>query len=929
MLRLISKFSLALSFCCLISFYSFSQSEEGSFIIDDHYRGLNQSDGIHFEIISDQNGLISAAHNQGVFQYDGATWDYYHTPTAAISLANDKENTLYVGCANGFGKLGWVDYNIDYIPIYNSDSTSELFFQTKYNDSKVYFLSEKSLFIYDISKQEIKKTFKDKFVNLFILDNKVYVNTEEKTFLILDNELQEITGIKDNLKIAKSLDMNGKDSVSLVLNEEGMLYNKTKGEKYLPLGVNSLIDTLGLIITDIQKVNDSLLVASTLDKGCAFINLKSNDVELLDQSRGLADNEVFAIHVDKEGGVWVSHEQGLSRVLVSFPAKSYSHLPGIHGNLTSVQRLNNKLWLTSNSGVYYFDRDTTFTNKVYYVVKNRKKKSRRRSRKRKVVAKSKPQPTATQPKKEEKKKKKRGIFSRLFNKKKSRLAEEQGGSSKTKSTSQKEQPKSKPGFFRKLFSKIAPSEKNATTKVKGGLQKDKIYIRKTMKIPVGVTSLYKKVQGSGGKCRELLAFNDEILGVSTSGLFEIEGNSARLVIDEPLNDAIHLKGTNQVLLLTYNQKIKLFELKDKVWIEQKSFDPSDIVKAMHQDDEGNVWLVGSSSIFQLKIEEEIIVENEYQIQNQRFDHVLMTNMGETMFFINTQGFFYLDKNANQIKLYEKWMTTIGKPVNYFKDSNGIVWVFNGKMWFEISKGGVITTHQYFNLFPKLKMITYDSTVDKYWLITGKNKLLAFDHTAEKIDSAAHSLFLKKIKVVDGILHSKGKLLINHDNTYLSFEMSKPDYLGTLKTEYRYKLVGMNDQWSDWTNNSRIDFSYLQPDSYTLYVQSRDSFGHIEDAEPVSFRVKTPYWETPWFYALEISLFAFLIFLSSKLKSTERNRFLKGALSVLTIVLIIEFLQSSMSSVLNIKSTPVVSFLVDVGTALMVFPVEKLLHKFLR
>ena len=161
-------------------------------------------------------------------------------------------------------------------------------------------------------------------------------------------------------------------------------------------------------------------------------------------------------------------------------------------------------------------------------------------------------------------------------------------------------------------------------------------------------------------------------------------------------------------------------------------------------------------------------------------------------------------------------------------------------------------------------------------------------------------------------------------------MSKPDYLGLLNTEYIYKLEGMNNNWSEWSNNSKIDFSFLQPGKYTLYVKSRDSFGHVEEASPITFRVKTPYWQTPWFYALQVILFGSLVILSSKLKQTNRRiSLVKSALTILTLVLIIEFLQSALAAYLNVKSTPVIDFLIDVGTALVVFPVERFLRNLMK
>ena len=931
MSRVTSLLYSVLIVCILFPLVSYSQ--KGSFIIDDHYRTSDHSDGIHFEVISDNNGLISAAHNQGIYQYDGTIWDFYHTPTAAISLANDAENTLYIGCVNGFGKLDWVDFKIEYIPIYESDSTPELFFQTASTGDEVFFLSEKSMFIYNISEGKTTKRFKDRFLNFFELDDAVYVNTEDRTYQIGKDELQPVELSNDDIKIARVIPQKrGKSSI--VLDFEGKLY-RYEGKQFTPFVINEKVDELALAITDVQMVNDTLLAASTLDEGCAFLNIKSNEVEILDHSKGLADNEIFAIHTDVGGGLWVSHEHGLSRILASFPARSYSHLPGINGNLLSVQRTEKRLWLTSSSGIFYFDQDTAFRNKVYYIVKDAKPSAT--VFKKPINGTSRKRVNAVEAEKETVKeeiasssgdtKKEKGFFNRLLGKKKNKLEEQKPTKQTTNVDDQKKDQR--PGFLKKLFSKKddITNDENTTDKVSGKLQKDKIYIRKTRKIPIGITYKYSKVHGSAGKTKELIDFNDKLLAISTSGLFEVYDDSAHLVIDEPIDEAIHLKGTNDILVLTYDQRIKLFELSGNIWIEKTAFDPNDIIKDIYQDEEGNVWLAGSSEIFKVQVEGgHITVKNEYKIDNYRFDNILMTSISDTTFFINTQGYFYLDKSVDKLMPYKKWMDKIGRPNNYFKDSHNFLWIYNGKTWFEISEIGSVVTHPYFGLFPGLRMITYDQLLDKYWLITGKNQLLAFDHTAESIDSTLHPLFLKKIKALNGVLQTGGKLMINYDNTYLSFEMSKPDYLGLLNTEYKYKLEGMNNNWSEWSNVNKIDFSFLQPGKYTLYVQSRDSFGNIENADPISFTVRTPYWQTPWFYALQVLVFGSLVVLSSRLnQSSTRNRILKSALTILTLVLIIEFLQSAMAAYVNIKSTPVVDFLIDVGTALLVFPVERFLR----
>ena len=81
-----------------------------------------------------------------------------------------------------------------------------------------------------------------------------------------------------------------------------------------------------------------------------------------------------------------------------------------------------------------------------------------------------------------------------------------------------------------------------------------------------------------------------------------------------------------------------------------------IIKDIYQDESGNIWLAGSSEIFKVMVEAgEVLVKNEYKIDNYRFDNILMTSINDTTFFINTQGYFYLDKSVDRLMPYKKWM----------------------------------------------------------------------------------------------------------------------------------------------------------------------------------------------------------------------------------------------------------------------------------
>ena len=255
-----------------------------------------------------------------------------------------------------------------------------------------------------------------------------------------------------------------------------------------------------------------------------------------------------------------------------------------------------------------------------------------------------------------------------------------------------------------------------------------------------------------------------------------------------------------------------------------------------------------------------------------------------------------------------------------------VWVFNGKIWSHLKQDGSIETLEYLGLFPDLRAISIDQASGKLWLITQENDILKYDPT-KKGGMESFNFFLKRVSNEGGDLDQSKKFTLSYDENFLNIELSKPDFLGLLNPEFQYKLKGLHADWSEWTRSKSIDFSFLPEGSYALNVRSRDAFGRIEEGEVLSFSVKPPYWQTPWFYAIQILFFGGLVYYSTKLnQDSSKNRLLRSGLTLLTLVLIIEFLQSAIGSLFSFKSTPVADFLLDAIIAFMIFPLERLLRE---
>lgn len=224
-------------------------------------------------------------------------------------------------------------------------------------------------------------------------------------------------------------------------------------------------------------------------------------------------------------------------------------------------------------------------------------------------------------------------------------------------------------------------------------------------------------------------------------------------------------------------------------------------------------------------------------------------------------------------------------------------------------------------------MTTDAYGENLWLITGNNELVYFNTSRILPVETTYPLLLKWIEQNNTSFTRASFLRLDQDNNSVRVEVVKPDYIGGHAVEYRYQMSGLNDNWSGWSvSNNRIDFPYLPPGDYSLAVQSKDMFGRVNDMEPVRIRVLPPYWKRPWFYALEFAVFTLLVFASFRL--SNRYRFVSRVLSLLSIIILIEFIQTIAGSTFATGGGPVVEFVIQVGIAFVILPVEGFLRRFM-
>ncbi|MEM7503503.1 MAG: sigma 54-interacting transcriptional regulator [Pseudomonadota bacterium] len=117
--------------------------------------------------------------------------------------------------------------------------------------------------------------------------------------------------------------------------------------------------------------------------------------------------------------------------------------------------------------------------------------------------------------------------------------------------------------------------------------------------------------------------------------------------------------------------------------------------------------------------------------------------------------------------------------------------------------------------------------------------------------------------------------LDHEQRIVRFEYAALDYAAPSNNRFRYRLVGLDDEWVDAGNDRQVTYTNLPPGDYAfnLHAMNNDGVWSVHPAT-VGFSMRPAPWRTTWAYlsyALCLSLISFLaIRARNKRRAVERH-----------------------------------------------------------
>ena len=335
----------------------------------EEYKGGTQN----WDIDQDNNGNLYFANNNGLLQFDGASWrNYPISNTSAVrSLKIDqKTGRIFVG---GYNEFGYFKSNPDgelfYFSLTNlidQITNIDLIWKIHLYNDEVIFQSFENAYIFKDNHIKLLEA-PNLFQFSFIVHNTLYFQDTSLGLLTYRNgELYPLKGttVLNEVEIWGMFSMSDNKLLIATLEKGLFIY---ENEKLTPWNTeaNDFIkknSSLGGIILE----KEFILLNSVLN-GIIICDLQGNIVQHINYNKGLQNNTVLSAFMDHQKNLWLGLDNGITFINKNSPFSYFGYSYQLSTVYASVPH-KGYIYAATNQGVFYKKLNGSFKDDHFKLV---------------------------------------------------------------------------------------------------------------------------------------------------------------------------------------------------------------------------------------------------------------------------------------------------------------------------------------------------------------------------------------------------------------------------------------------------------------------------------------------------------------------------------------------------------------------------------
>ncbi|HJV49731.1 MAG TPA: ATP-binding protein [Geothrix sp.] len=322
------------------------------------------ADAQNWAVLQDPRGIVYAGNNRGVLAFDGVRWRLIPTPlhTPIRSLGMDETGRIYVGAVGEIGYLGAGAHGeSEFVSLKEKLPEGARTFSdvwaTGHTSRGTFFQSREFLFLLKDDRVQVAKA-STSFHLAFVVGDRIFVRQRDvglqewrggRLALVPGGERFAKESVFTMLSLGGSSGANrgailvGSRRIGLWrLDPGGLRPFKTPAEPYL----------MAQGLYGGGRLENGTLALATIKGGVVLLDAEGRIQGILDRRSGLQSDNVKALCPDRDSGVWLALDSGLSRVEWPSPFSAFDERCGLTGTAWAIQRFKGRLYVGTGQGAF-------------------------------------------------------------------------------------------------------------------------------------------------------------------------------------------------------------------------------------------------------------------------------------------------------------------------------------------------------------------------------------------------------------------------------------------------------------------------------------------------------------------------------------------------------------------------------------------------
>lgn len=381
------------------------------------------------------------------------------------------------------------------------------------------------------------------------------------------------------------------------------------------------------------------------------------------------------------------------------------------------------------------------------------------------------------------------------------------------------------------------------------------------------TGNFQFINGTKGQVWSLFEYDNTLFCGHDSGTFIVENTSAINIFKNSGTWKFKSVPNNKNILLQGNYYgISVLEKTNNQWHFKNKIDRFNY-SSRYFEITSNLEVYVSheyKGIFRFKLDNSFSRAKEFYAYSspKKGKNASLTKFNNAIYYAYKDGIFKLNSATKQFEkdkllssIFEKDEYTSGKLI---VDHSNKIWLFS-KNYIHYFSASKLSNQLKQNVIPipsslSNSMLGFENitqisksvyligTTDGYYTLNIDD--LSFKNYTVSISEVSINKQNQTLKNV--VLNDAGSFKSNENNITLSYTV--PEYNKYINSEYQYLLEGFQNEWSEWSTKSSVNFKNLPPGKYTFKVRAKYANTLLQNTAAYTFVVLKPWYLTnlAWF-----------------------------------------------------------------------------------